>query len=152
LALTSQHLRFEHLFSTVRLMATRAKLRTTLRERLEDTSGSPLWSDGALNEYLVGALRTYGVTFPRPATAATAALVAGNTGVASPAGVPQQRVSRCAMRMDATCRKRRSGKADANRDDEPAQALIPRVPFLSGRTAAIAGRGCRPDPAGFVPG
>jgi hypothetical protein len=46
-------------------MATRAKLRTTLRERLEDTSGSPLWSDGALNEYLVGALRTYGVTFPR---------------------------------------------------------------------------------------
>src|SRR5215207_9578729 len=71
-------------------MATRAQLRTTLRERLEDTSGSPLWSDGALNEYLVGAVRTYGGTFPRQATAATAALVAGTTGVALPAGVPER--------------------------------------------------------------
>jgi hypothetical protein len=73
-------------------MATRAQLRTTLRERLEDTSGAPLWSDGALNEFLVGAMRTYGVTFPRQATAATAVLIAGNTGVALPAGVPERGV------------------------------------------------------------
>jgi hypothetical protein len=71
-------------------MATRAQLRTTLRERLEDTSGSPLWSDGALNEYLVGAVRAYGGTFPRQATGATAPLVVGNTGVALPAGVPER--------------------------------------------------------------
>ena len=71
-------------------MATRAQLRTTLRERLEDTSGTPLWADAALNEFLAAAVRAYGATFPRQATAATAALVAGNTGVALPAGVPER--------------------------------------------------------------
>jgi hypothetical protein len=71
-------------------MATRAQLRTTLRERLEDTSGVPLWADPALNEFLAAAVRTYGVTFPKPATAATAALVAGDTGVALPAAVPER--------------------------------------------------------------
>jgi hypothetical protein len=35
-------------------------------------------------------MRAYGATFPRQATAATAALVAGNTGVALPAGVPDR--------------------------------------------------------------
>jgi hypothetical protein len=70
-------------------MATRAQLRTTLRERLEDTSGAPLWADASLNEFLTSAMRAYGATFPKQATAATAALVASNTGAALPAGVPQ---------------------------------------------------------------
>jgi hypothetical protein len=82
-------LHFEHLFSTVRIMATRAQLRTTLRERLEDTAGAPLWADASLNEFFTSAMRAYGATLPKQATAATAALVAGNTGLALPAGVPQ---------------------------------------------------------------
>src|SRR5215207_9463001 len=73
-------------------MATRLQLRTTLRERLEDTSGSPLWTDAALNDFLTAAVRAYGATFPRGATAATAALVTGNTGVALPVGVPERGV------------------------------------------------------------
>jgi hypothetical protein len=71
-------------------MATRAQLRTTLRERLEDTSGTPLWADTALNEFLTAAMRAYGATFPRQAAAATAALVAGNTSVALPTGIPER--------------------------------------------------------------
>jgi hypothetical protein len=71
-------------------MATRAQLRTTLRERLEDTSGAPLWADATLNEFLTSAVRAYGSSFPRQATAATSALVAGNTGVALPAGVVER--------------------------------------------------------------
>jgi hypothetical protein len=68
-------------------MATRGQLRNTVRERLEDTSGAPLWSDAALNEYLVTAVRAYGVAFPRRATASTAALALGATSIALPAGV-----------------------------------------------------------------
>jgi hypothetical protein len=68
-------------------MTTRAQLRTSIRERLEDTSGSPLWTDTALNEFLVTAVRTYGARLPRPATATTAAVAAGATSVALPAGV-----------------------------------------------------------------
>ncbi len=68
-------------------MATRSQLRSTVRERLEDTSGSPLWSDAALNEYLGTAARAYGVAFPRRATAATAALAPGAVAVALPVGV-----------------------------------------------------------------
>jgi hypothetical protein len=68
-------------------MTTRAELRNTVRERLEDASGSPLWSDAALNDYLATAVRAYGVAFPRPATAATAGLALGVVAVALPAGV-----------------------------------------------------------------
>src|SRR3954470_14185036 len=71
-------------------MATRLQLRSTLRERLEDTSGSPLWADATLNEFLTAAVRAYGSSFPRGATAATSALRAGNTGVALPAGIPER--------------------------------------------------------------
>src|SRR5262245_13765985 len=68
-------------------MTTRAQLRTSLRERLEDTSGSPLWSDAALNDFLTGAVREYGVRFPRPATAVTATVAPGAATVALPAAV-----------------------------------------------------------------
>ena len=68
-------------------MTTRAQLRTSIRERLEDTSGSPLWTDTALNEFLVTAVRIYGTRLPRPATATTAAVTAGATSVTLPAGV-----------------------------------------------------------------
>lgn len=70
-------------------MATRLQLRSTVRERLEDASGSPLWADAALNDFLAAAVRQYGARFPRRATAATAALALGATSVALPAGVPE---------------------------------------------------------------
>jgi hypothetical protein len=68
-------------------MTTRAQLRISIRERLEDTSGSPLWTDAALNEFLGTALRIYGARLPRPATATTAAVMAGATSITLPAGV-----------------------------------------------------------------
>jgi hypothetical protein len=68
-------------------MATRSQLRTTIREYLEDTTVAPLWSDAALNEFLAAALRTYGASFPRQATAATDPILVAATSVALPAGV-----------------------------------------------------------------
>jgi hypothetical protein len=70
-------------------MTTRLQLRTTIREILEDlaTTGSPLWSDAALNEYLAAAMRAYGARFPRQATAATDPIPAAATSVALPAGL-----------------------------------------------------------------
>ncbi len=68
-------------------MTTRAQLRGSLRERLEDASGSPLWQDAALNDFLAAAVRAYGVAFPRPANGATAAVALGAVSVALPAGV-----------------------------------------------------------------
>lgn len=70
-------------------MATRAELRSAVRERLEDTTSAPLWSDAALNAYLVAAARAYGVAIPRRATAVTAAVVLGAVSVGLPAGVPE---------------------------------------------------------------
>jgi len=68
-------------------MTNRLQLRTTIREILEDTSGAPLWSDTALNEYLAAAMRAYGMRFPRQATAATYAIPTGASSVALPAGL-----------------------------------------------------------------
>jgi hypothetical protein len=70
-------------------MTTRLQLRTTIRELLEDlaTTGSPLWSDAALNEYLAAGMRAYGARFPRQATAATDPIPATATIVALPAGL-----------------------------------------------------------------
>src|SRR5215210_2002717 len=68
-------------------MATRLQLRTTIREYLEDSSGSPLWSDAALNEFLAAAIRAYGTSFRRQATAATDPIAAGAISVARPAGL-----------------------------------------------------------------
>jgi hypothetical protein len=72
---------------TVRCMTTRLQLRTTIREFLEDTTGAPLWSDAALNEYLTAAMRSYGARFPRQATAATDPIASAATSVALPAGL-----------------------------------------------------------------
>ena len=71
-------------------MATRAQLRGAVREGIEDTGATPLWSDAALNEFLAEAVRAHGAVFPRPAVAATAAVVAGAVAVAVPAGVPER--------------------------------------------------------------
>jgi hypothetical protein len=70
-------------------MSTRLQLRTTIREILEDlaATGSPLWSDAALNEYLTAAMRSYGARFPRQATAATDPIPAAATSVALPGGL-----------------------------------------------------------------
>src|SRR3954451_4861713 len=68
-------------------MTTRAQLRTSIRERLEDTTGSPLWTDAALNEFLVTAMRIYGTRLPRPTTTPTAAVTAGASSISLPAGV-----------------------------------------------------------------
>jgi hypothetical protein len=46
-------------------MTTRLELRTAVRRRLEDTSGSPLWDDTALNDFLAEAMRRYGARFPK---------------------------------------------------------------------------------------
>ena len=68
-------------------MTTRPQLRTTIREILEDTTGTPLWSDAALNEYLAAAIRAYGARFPQQATVATDPIPAAATSVALPAGL-----------------------------------------------------------------
>jgi hypothetical protein len=59
----------------------------TIREILEDTTGAPLWSDAALSEFLAAAMRTYGASFSRQATATTDPITAAATSVALPAGV-----------------------------------------------------------------
>jgi hypothetical protein len=70
-------------------MTTRLQLRTTICEYLEDfvATGTPLWSDAALNEFLAATLRVYGARFPRQATATTDPIAAGATSVALPAGL-----------------------------------------------------------------
>jgi hypothetical protein len=68
-------------------MTTRAELRTSLRERLEDTGASPLWTDATLNEYLMQAMRLYGVAIPLQTTALTAAVPADAVLVVLPLGV-----------------------------------------------------------------
>ena len=70
-------------------MATRSQLRTTIREHLEDlaATGTPLWSDAALNEFLAAAIRAYGARFPHRVTATTDPIAAGATSVALPAGL-----------------------------------------------------------------
>ncbi|MCB0067620.1 MAG: hypothetical protein KDD77_10735 [Caldilineaceae bacterium] len=73
-------------------MTTRLQLRTSLRERLEDTGDAPLWSDTALNEFLIGSMRVYGVQIPTQSTAATASIAAAATSVALPGGVDADEV------------------------------------------------------------
>jgi hypothetical protein len=46
-------------------MTTRLELRTAVRRRLEDTGGSPLWDDAALNDFLAEAMRRYGARIPK---------------------------------------------------------------------------------------
>src|SRR3954447_5377403 len=73
--------------ANVLFMTTRMQLRTTIREYLEDSSGVPLWSDAAINEFLAAAMRTYGGRFPRQVTAVTDPIAAGASSVALPAGL-----------------------------------------------------------------
>jgi hypothetical protein len=61
-------------------MTTRLELRTAVRRRLEDTGGSPLWDDAALNDFLAEAVRRYGTRFPKELST-TANVTAGDTNV-----------------------------------------------------------------------
>jgi hypothetical protein len=94
-------------------MTTRSQLRTTIRETLEDTTGTPLWSDAALNEFLAAAIRTYGVSFPRQATTPTDPIAAAATSVALPAGVLATGIAavRDARGRDVPRASQRSGPA-----------------------------------------
>lgn len=74
-------------------MTTRLDLRTSLRERLEDTGSAPLWGDAALNAWLGEAVRQYGGQIPAQATATTAAVTAGDLTIALPAGVAAEAVA-----------------------------------------------------------
>jgi hypothetical protein len=62
-------------------MTTRLELRSAVRRRLEDTGGSPLWDDAALNDFLAEAVRRYGARFPKELST-TANVVAGATSAA----------------------------------------------------------------------
>lgn len=46
-------------------MTTRLDLRTRVRVELNDAGGVPLWSDGALNQWLEEAIRDYGEELPK---------------------------------------------------------------------------------------
>lgn len=65
-------------------MTTRAELRAALRQRLDDASPGPLWDDTMLDTALAGAIRAYGLRFPRQAVA-TVTIDAGATEVPAPA-------------------------------------------------------------------
>jgi len=70
-------------------VATRAELRASVRERLEDAGANPLWSDAALDEFLAAAVRVYGASVPRPASTAVSVTGTAVTSVPLPAGVPE---------------------------------------------------------------
>ncbi len=65
-------------------MTSRAELRAAVRQRLEDTTLSPLWDDAMLNEALAGAIRAYGLRLPKQ-VATSVVIVAGATEAAVPA-------------------------------------------------------------------
>lgn len=67
-------------------MATLADVRTRLRRRLEDTSGTPLWSNAELDEALKAALEAYTARSPKEATA-TLSASGGETSLTLPADV-----------------------------------------------------------------
>ena len=72
-------------------MTTRLHLRTALRLRLEDTSGSPLWDDATLNDALTGAMRSYGARFPMEQVAAVEVTAgASRIAVAAPEIEPER--------------------------------------------------------------
>lgn len=74
-------------------MATRSVLRTSLRQRLDDTSATqPLWSDATLNEMLAQALSAYSRYVPKRSSANTGNVAAAATSVALPSGVDEARV------------------------------------------------------------
>ena len=74
-------------------MSTRLELRTSVRLRLEDSSGTPLYPDATLNDYLAQGLREYGTWAPLLATTAIAAVAVNSTTIALPANVPQHTIT-----------------------------------------------------------
>src|SRR5437867_4336623 len=66
-------------------MTTRAQLRGTIRSELDDTGGTPTWSDGSLNEWLNQAIRDYSLKLPQE-VATTITAVAGQAAYTFPAG------------------------------------------------------------------
>jgi hypothetical protein len=74
-------------------MTTRLDLRTSLRERLEDTSPTPLWDDATLNDALWNSLIRYGVRFPLERSVSVA-VPAGATSVPVSPMIPKERLLR----------------------------------------------------------
>src|SRR5687768_5414197 len=74
-------------------MTTRLDLRTFLRERLEDTSPTPLWDDATLNDALWNSLIRYGVRFPLERSVSVP-VSAGSTSVPVSPMIPKQRLLR----------------------------------------------------------
>ena len=72
------------------MTTTLASARTRLRTGLEDSTGSPLWADGTLDEGMKRALDEYSQWSPAQATA-TFTAVAGDTSATVPAGALQIR-------------------------------------------------------------
>ncbi|HEY7035084.1 MAG TPA: hypothetical protein VH482_27335 [Thermomicrobiales bacterium] len=66
-------------------MTTRLELRTAVRRRLEDTGGSPLWDDAALNDFLAEAMRRYGVRFPKELSTTVNVVAGATSAVVTPA-------------------------------------------------------------------
>ncbi len=64
-------------------MTTRAALKTTIRNLLDDTGASPLWSDTNLNEWINQAIRDYSVEPPRE-VAVTITAVGGQASYVLP--------------------------------------------------------------------
>jgi hypothetical protein len=74
-------------------MTTRAELRASLRLRLEDSGGSPLWDDATLNDTLAAAIRAYGAAFPRQVTTGVT-VAAGQTRIAAGTAIDPKRIAR----------------------------------------------------------
>lgn len=66
-------------------MTTRLELRTAVRRRLEDTGGSPLWDDAALNDFLAEAIRRYGTPFPKELSTTVNVTAGATSAVVAPA-------------------------------------------------------------------
>jgi hypothetical protein len=74
-------------------MTTRLELRTSLRERLEDTSPTPLWDDATINDALWNSLIRYGVRFPLERSVSVP-IAAGATSVPVSPMIPKARLLR----------------------------------------------------------
>ncbi len=118
-------------------MATRLQLRTSLRTRLEDTAGSPLWADADLNEALVQSIRSYGQRVPLQKTS-TVAIVANTTAYAIPTDAREDAV-RALLNVDGDQLPRRqearSGPGPANSTAEQAWSIWANQILLTSKPA-----------------
>lgn len=133
-------------------MTTRLELRTAIRRRLEDTSGTPLWDDATLNDFLAEAMRGYGTLVPREAVASLT-VPAGVTSIAiSSPTIEPERITRVLDNTDAVIPRRaeeHGGPASEARAEQawrwwastllleraPAVTGIWRIEYLSGRAS-----------------